>query len=146
MGKAARARRTASPTIGAMAKKRTKKSVALAYQRADEMGVLVKEEPGRGYHPADNAPLIGPGQVYATRTGVMFHPAWCSQVGELWDSNPRRILVVNEASVGTRRRCGACDKQPLMSFSTQSQGHSTDVSSSAISENVPEPSSAPVFS
>lgn len=129
-----------------MAKKRTKKSVAQAYKRAVEMGVLVKEEPGMGYHPADNAPLIGPGQVYATRTGVMFHPAWCSQVGELWDSNPRRILVVNEASVGRRRRCGACDKQPLMSSSIQSQEQSTDASSSTISTKVPKTSPEPVIS
>ncbi|MDP9888633.1 hypothetical protein [Pseudarthrobacter enclensis] len=41
---------------GAMSKQRTKKSVALAYKRANEMGVLVQEEPGRGYHPADSAP------------------------------------------------------------------------------------------
>ncbi|MEV4988442.1 hypothetical protein [Pseudarthrobacter sp. LMD1-1-1.1] len=115
-----------------MSKKRTKKSVTLAYKRANEMGVLVQEEPGRGHHPADNAPLIGPGQVYATRTGVMFHPAWCSQVGELWDTNPRRILVVNEASVGTRRRCGACDKQPLMSFSSQSQSQERSTEASAL--------------
>ncbi len=30
---------------GAMSKQRTKKSVALAYKRANEMGVLVQEEP-----------------------------------------------------------------------------------------------------
>jgi hypothetical protein len=36
---------------------------------------------------------MGPGQVYVTRTGEAFHPAWCLAVGTAWDDKPEGLFV-----------------------------------------------------
>lgn len=58
------------------------------------------------------SPKIGPGQVYVVSSGKVFHPAWCNSVGNVWDDNPKRLLVVQESGVGGRKACKACD-EPL---------------------------------
>ncbi|SDL40041.1 hypothetical protein [Arthrobacter sp. ok362] len=60
----------------------------------------------------DNSPKVGAGQVYVTRTGEVFHPAWRLTVGTVWDRNPGGVLVIAETGVGARRRCEACN-EPL---------------------------------
>ncbi len=37
---------------------------------------------------------------------------WCNSVGQCVDENPKRLLVIEETSVGVRKACKACD-EPL---------------------------------
>jgi hypothetical protein len=49
-------------------------------------------------------------QVYVVTSGKAYHPAWCNSGGNVWDENPKRLLVVEEISVGGRKACKACDE------------------------------------
>lgn len=91
-------------------KKRTWKSVARAYEKAKDLVNLEPVEPA--FRRTDGSPQVGPGQVYATRTGEVFHPAWCIAVGTAWDNKPEALLVIAESTVGGRRLCRSCD-EPL---------------------------------
>lgn len=42
-------------------------------------------------------------------SGKVCHPAWCNSVGNVWDENPKRLLVIKETSVGGRKACKAYD-------------------------------------
>jgi len=86
---------------------RTRKAAARAYRDAEALGPLRPVEP-HALGP-DASPRTGPGQVYATRTGTVYHPRWCEIVGQKWDSDPQGLLVVMQAEVGKRRRCRQCD-------------------------------------
>jgi hypothetical protein len=35
-------------------------------------------------------------------------PAWCNSVGNVWDENPERLLVIEESGVGARKACKGC--------------------------------------
>jgi hypothetical protein len=61
---------------------------------------------------SDGSPKVGPGQVYVVSSGKVYHPAWCNSVGNVWDENPKRLLIVEEHAVGERKACKACD-EPL---------------------------------
>ncbi|TDT82255.1 hypothetical protein DFO47_102178 [Arthrobacter sp. AG258] len=74
------------------------------------MGELHAVEPAS--RRSDGSPRVGPGQVYAVSSGKVYHPAWCNSVGNVWDENPKRLLVVEETGVGGRKACKACD-EPL---------------------------------
>ena len=74
------------------------------------MGELYAVEPAS--RRSDGSPRVGPGQVYAVSSGKVYHPAWCNSVGNVWDENPKRLLVVEETGVGGRKACKACD-EPL---------------------------------
>lgn len=50
-------------------------------------------------------PHGGSGQVYVVSAGKVYHPAWCNSVGNVWDENPKRLLVFEENTVGTRKAC-----------------------------------------
>src|SRR6478609_9637913 len=92
-------------------KGRSWRSAAKAHKKAKDLGPLGAVEPEfRRAH--DNSPKVGPGQVYVTRQGEVFHPAWCLTVGTVWDRNPGGLLVIAETVVGDRRRCEACN-EPL---------------------------------
>lgn len=94
-------RRTQEPT------RRTKRARRQAYQEAELLGPLRPVEPDSVR--ADDSPRAGRGQAYATRTGKVFHPAWCNVVAEKWDQDPTGLLVILEVEAGKRRRCKACD-------------------------------------
>ncbi|MHA7168060.1 hypothetical protein ACX801_07840 [Arthrobacter bambusae] len=73
-------------------------------------GPLVRAEPmGRR---EDGSPVAGDGQAYATRTGNLFHPQWCSIVAARWRDAPGNVHVTMIADVGQRRRCQQCDTDP----------------------------------
>lgn len=57
----------------------------------------------------DGSPRLGPGQVYAMPFGTVYHPAWCSAVGERWDAAPGSLTVIDESTVGGRRACRLCE-------------------------------------
>lgn len=98
------------PSMSAIPKKRTRRVIASAYEKAKNLGPLVPMEPAN--RRSDGSPKVGPGQVYVTETGEVFHPAWCSAVGNVWDNNSEKLLVIEESTVGTRRQCATCD-EPL---------------------------------
>lgn len=81
-----------------------------AKQESKALGVLTPVDPAQ--RRSDGSPKVGPGQVYAVSSGKVFHPAWCNSVGNVWDENPKRLLVVMESAVGDRKACKACD-EPL---------------------------------
>jgi hypothetical protein len=87
-------------------KKRPWKAVAKAYDKIKELGPLNPVEPASRH--SDGSPEVGPGQVYVTRTGAVFHPAWCIAVGTVWDDKPDGLLVIEESTVGGRRECKSC--------------------------------------
>jgi hypothetical protein len=91
-------------------KKRTWKSVVKAHDRVKELGPLLPVEPA--FRHGDGSPEVGPGQVYVTRTGEVFHPAWCIAVGAVWDDKPDGLLVISSNTVGGRRECKSC-AEPL---------------------------------
>lgn len=91
-------------------KKRSWRSAAKAHQRSKDLGPLDAVEPAA--HRVDGSPQVGPGQVYVTRTGVAFHPAWCLAVGTAWDDKPEGLFVIAASTVGGRRLCKACE-EPL---------------------------------
>ncbi|MCO4253867.1 hypothetical protein [Pseudarthrobacter cellobiosi] len=90
--------------------RRTWKAAAKAKQESKELGELRSVEPAS--RRSDGSPKVGPGQVYAVSSGKVFHPAWCNSVGNVWNENPKRLLVIEETSVGTRKACKGCD-EPL---------------------------------
>lgn len=57
---------------------------------------------------ADNSPLLAPGQVYVTKSGGKYHPAWCASVAACWDSKPDSLVVAWLADVGQRGECAGC--------------------------------------
>jgi hypothetical protein len=86
-----------------------------AARDAEALGRLVAVEPARGRR-ADGSPRAGADQVYVMRTGQVFHPVWCSIVAAAWDQRPRRLLVIEAATVGERRGCRVCEVEgPLTS-------------------------------
>ncbi|MDP9933825.1 hypothetical protein J2T11_000149 [Paenarthrobacter nicotinovorans] len=88
-------------------KKRTWRSAARAHDKAKDLGALVPVDPVS--RRSDGSPQVGPGQVYVTRTGEVFHQAWCLAVGTAWDNKPEGLLVVAESTVGGRRACKSCE-------------------------------------
>ncbi|MDO5876305.1 hypothetical protein MG599_13520 [Paenarthrobacter sp. SD-1] len=90
--------------------RRAWQAAAKAKQESKELGQLHPVEPAS--RRSDGSPKIGPGQVYVVSSGKVFHPAWCNSVGNVWDDNPKRLLVVDESGVGSRKACKACD-EPL---------------------------------
>lgn len=90
--------------------RRAWQAAAKAKQESKELGELHAVEPAS--RRSDGSPRVGPGQVYAVSSGKVYHPAWCNSVGNVWDENPKRLLVVEEAGVGGRKACKACD-EPL---------------------------------
>ncbi|MFF2842417.1 hypothetical protein [Paenarthrobacter sp. NPDC057981] len=90
--------------------RRAWQAASKAKQEAKDLGELRAVEPAS--RRSDGSPKVGRGQVYAVSTGKVYHPAWCNSVGNVWDENPKRLLVVEETSVGTRKACKACD-EPL---------------------------------
>jgi hypothetical protein len=85
-------------------------AAAKAKQESSALGQLTPVEPAS--RRSDGSPKAGPGQVYAVSSGKVYHPAWCNSVGNVWDENPKRLLVVEETAVGDRKACKACD-EPL---------------------------------
>lgn len=94
----------------AVRQRRTWKAAAKSKQESKELGELRSVEPAS--RRSDGSPKVGPGQVYVVSSGEVYHPAWCNSVGNVWDENPRRLLVVEENAVGERKACKACD-EPL---------------------------------
>ncbi|MDP9999009.1 hypothetical protein [Pseudarthrobacter sulfonivorans] len=94
----------------AVRQRRTWKAAAKAKQESKELGELRAVEPAS--RRSDGSPRVGPGQVYVVSSGKVFHPAWCNSVGNVWDENPKRLLVIEENTVGERKACKACD-EPL---------------------------------
>ena len=54
---------------------------------ATELGPIIEVEPA-GWR-ADGAPELGPGQVFVTKYGRLFHRGWCTTVGHYWDQHGR---------------------------------------------------------
>lgn len=90
--------------------RRSWQAAARAKQDSNALGALKPVEAAS--RRSDGSPKVGPGQVYAVSSGKVYHPAWCNSVGNVWDENPKRLLVVEEAAVGDRKACKACD-EPL---------------------------------
>jgi hypothetical protein len=90
--------------------RRAWQAAAKAKQESQQLGALKPVEPAS--RRSDGSPKVGPGQVYAVSSGKVYHPAWCNSVGNVWDESPKRLLVVEEAGVGERKACKACD-EPL---------------------------------
>lgn len=87
---------------------RTQRSARAAYKKASSLGPLTPVVPaGRG---VDGSPKLGPEQVYATKAGTVFHPAWCRVVADKWDDDPKGLFVIEASSVGTRLACKSCDE------------------------------------
>lgn len=85
----------------------TKRYIKDAHARAAELGAFTPVEPAT--RRADHSPRIGGDQVYVTRTGEVFHFAWCSAVADKWDAQPDGLLVVMARDVGARRACRLCE-------------------------------------
>lgn len=83
-----------------------------AKELARELGPLRPVKVKRR-HPADGAPLLIEGQVYAFATGETFHPGWCGTVAGGWDRNPKSLKVVWQSEAGKRRECQNCQTFPL---------------------------------
>jgi hypothetical protein len=47
--------------------------------------------------------------VYATRTGKLYHPAWCIVVATKWDNDPDGLVLIAESTVGRRTECIDCE-------------------------------------
>ena len=92
--------------------RRSWQAAGKAKQESAGMGRLTPVEPASRRN--DGSPKVGPGQVYAVSSGKVYHPACCNSVGNVWDENPKRLLVVEESAVGDRKACKACD-EPLQS-------------------------------
>lgn len=72
---------------------------------AAELGRITEVEPaGRR---ADGAPELGPGQVFVTKYGRLFHRGWCTTVGHYWDQHGR-LQVTTDNLVGRRKPCQEC--------------------------------------
>lgn len=56
---------------------------------------------------ADSAPDLGPGQVFVSPYGRLFHRGWCDTVGHYWDERGR-LQVTTDDLVGTRKPCPQC--------------------------------------
>lgn len=71
------------------------------------LGPLLEVEPaGRD---VDDKPLLGRNQVYAFVSGKVFHTdVLCATVAVRWDENPASVKVIDESTVGRRRRCKDC--------------------------------------
>jgi hypothetical protein len=78
-------------------------AAAKAKQESKELGKLRAVEPAS--RRSDGSPKVGPVQVYAISSEKVYHPAWCNSVGNVWDENPKRLLVVEETGVGARKAC-----------------------------------------
>lgn len=85
--------------------KRTRKKPREAYADADLLGPLILVKP-QGTR-VDGSPLLGPGEVYVTRTGRRYHPSWCQIVADRWDIN-EGIFVSRIYDVGKREECTSC--------------------------------------
>jgi hypothetical protein len=86
--------------------RRTRSFVNAAHERAAKLGQLRPVDPVARL--VDGAPVLGRDQVYATRTGEVYHSRWCDSIADLWDTRPDALLVVREAEVGQRRGCRVC--------------------------------------
>jgi hypothetical protein len=58
-------------------------------------------------HDVDGGPVLGPDQVYVTRTGEVFHPIRCEIVAQLL-AQKKSVLVILDSTVGGRRECQVC--------------------------------------
>lgn len=77
-----------------------------AVEASKALGIIVAVEPAS--RRADGSPRAGPGQVYATPSGMVFHPGWCRIIGGKWDTDPGGVLVIAADGVGLRRECKSC--------------------------------------
>lgn len=57
-------------------------------------------------------PQLGPGQVYAMKSGWVFHTGPCQIVRRTWDFNPEGLLVIDAEGADGRRQCGSCAAAP----------------------------------
>lgn len=70
--------------------------------------------PGTGNGPAAMTgkaavlPQLGPGQVFAMKSGWVFHTRACQIVRRTWEFNPSGLLVVDAEGAEGRRECGSC--------------------------------------
>lgn len=83
-------------------------SAAKAKPKSKELGELRAFEPAS--RRSDGAPKVGPGPGYVVTSGNVYQPAWCNSVGNVWDENPKRVLVVEEISAGPGKVRTACDE------------------------------------
>lgn len=91
------------------------------YAKARALGPISPVKPLA--YREDGSPLLAAGQVYVTRAGQKYHPAWCTVMAETFAEHPKTILVTAQADVGERPMCGACanpvqasDAPPLRDF------------------------------
>lgn len=89
----------------------TKRNIQAAYDHAATLGQLKPVKPSA--RRVDGSPLLKEGQVYVTKTGTKYHPAWCHFIAAKWDHD-QRLLVIRLADVGLRTPCDACST-PLTS-------------------------------
>jgi hypothetical protein len=77
-----------------------------AYVKAKALGELKPVEPLA--FRADGSPLLAQGQVYVTRSGQKYHPAWCTVMAATWEEHPLNVLVSSQADIGDRQLCQPC--------------------------------------
>ena len=77
-----------------------------AVEVSKALGVIEPVEPAR--RRVDGSPQAGPGQVYATPSGMVFHPGWCRIIGAKWDTDPDGVLVIAADGAGQRSECKSC--------------------------------------
>lgn len=78
-----------------------------AYKDAQDLGKIIPVHPTR--LRMDRSPRLAAGQVYATYTGTLYHPAWCTVVATKWDTDPDGLVLIAENTVGRRKECTACE-------------------------------------
>lgn len=81
--------------------------VRQAFKDAQDLGPIIKVHPTR--LRVDRSPRLEPGQVYATYTGTLYHPAWCVVVATKWDNDPDGLVLIAKDTVGRRTECTACE-------------------------------------
>ncbi|WP_157372511.1 hypothetical protein [Arthrobacter sp. Soil736] len=86
--------------------------VRQVYKDAQDLGPIIPVHPTR--LRLDRSPRLAPGQVYVTRTGTLYHSAWCTVVAHKWDNDPDGLILIAEDTVGRRKECTDCE-EPLTS-------------------------------
>lgn len=77
-----------------------------SYVKAKLLGELKPVTPVA--YRADGSPLLAEGQVYVTKSGQKYHPAWCAVMADLWKEHPKNLLVSSQRDVGERQQCEVC--------------------------------------
>ena len=78
-----------------------------AHKDAQDLGTIIPVHPTR--LRVDQSPRLAAGQVYATHTGKLYHPAWCIVVATKWDNDPDGLVLIAESTVGRRQECTDCE-------------------------------------